>query len=132
MQEEIYHFYSQAGGVMPVFAGSRRPRMVGSGFFATLARYASPILRDLGGRVLRVAARTARDVISGPPQRSLGDTLLQHTGREVVDALQSPTSAEPSSSSINKQVGSSLPHRKRPSAVDIFTALKRHRRRRLK
>ena len=61
--------------------------MMNSGFFATLARYALPILREIGGRVLRVAGRTARDFLSGQHQ-SLGDTLLQHTRREVSDAFQ--------------------------------------------
>ena len=100
-----------------------RPRMMGSGFFATLARYALPILREIGGRVLRVAGRTARDILSGQHQ-SLGDMLLQHTRREVSDALQPPDS------SINKQEGTSLPVRKRPSPADNFTTLRQRRRRR--
>ena len=82
MQEDIYNFYSQAGGSMPVYVGARRPRMMGSGFFATLARYALSILRDIGGRVLRVAGRTASDFLSGQHQ-SLGDTLLQHKTRGI-------------------------------------------------
>ena len=123
MQEEIYNFYSQAGGYRPVYVDSRRPRMMGSGFFATLVRYALPILREIGGRVLRVAGRTARDILSGQHQ-SVGDTLLQHKRREVSDALQPPDS------SINKQEGTSLPVRKRPSPADIFTKLRQRRRRR--
>ena len=43
MQEEIYNFYSQAGGGnMTVFAGARRPGMMGGGFFSTLSRFALP------------------------------------------------------------------------------------------
>jgi hypothetical protein len=123
MQEEIYNFYSQAGGSgaasMPVFVGARRPGMLGGGFFSTLARYALPILRNIGGRFLRVAARTARDVLGN--QRSLGDALLQHTSREVADVARSPSPP----SNINKQQGTGF--RKRRRALDIFTKLKRQR-----
>jgi hypothetical protein len=121
MQEEIYSFYSQTGGSMTVFAGARRPSMVGSGFFSTLARFALPILRNIGGRVLRVAARTARDVMGN--HRSLGDALLQHTTREVADVARSPPPPLPSN--INKHQGEGF--RKRKRALDIFTALKRRR-----
>ena len=87
MQEEIFRFYSQqSGGSMPVFSGRRRPGMLGGGFFSTLARFALPILRNIGGRVLRVAARTARDVMGN--HRSLGDALLQNATREVVDVAK--------------------------------------------
>lgn len=119
MQEEIYNFYSQTGGSMTVFSGARRPSMVGSGFFSTLARFALPILRNIGGRVLRVAARTARDVMGN--QRSLGDALLQHTTREVADVARSPSPP----SNINKHRGEGF--RKRKRALDIFTSLKRQR-----
>ena len=63
MQEEIYNFYKQSGGSLLVFTGARRPGMIRGGFFSTLARFALPILRNIGGRVLRVAARTAKDVM---------------------------------------------------------------------
>jgi len=127
MQEEIYNFYSQSGGGnMSVFAGARRPGMMGGGFFATLARFALPILRSIGDRVFRVASRTARDVMGGQT-RSVGDALLHHTGREVVDALQRPTAAEPSSPPINKQQGTGS--NKRRALLDIFDTapLKRQR-----
>jgi len=122
MEEEIYNFYSQSGGGS-VFAGSRRPGMVGGGFFSTLARFALPILKSIGGRVMRVAARTARDVVGG--QRNLGDALLQHSSRELTDALKSPSPpSSPSYSNINKHRGGGI--RKRKRALDIFTSLKRH------
>jgi hypothetical protein len=92
MQDEIYNFYSQSGGSMQVFAGARRPGMVGGGFFSTLARFALPILKSIGGRVLRVAARTARDVVGN--HRNLGESLLQNASREMMR-----------SSPVNKQQG---------------------------
>lgn len=123
MQEEIFNFYSQSGEGS-VFAGSRRPGMVGGGFFSTLARFALPILKSIGGRVMRVAARTARDVVGR--QRTLGDALMQHSSRELSDALKSPSPSPPHpSSNINKQQGSGV--RKRKRALDIFTTLKRQR-----
>ena len=121
MQEEIYNFYSQSGGSLPVFAGARRPGMLGGGFFSTLARFALPILRNIGGRVLRVAARTAKDVMGN--QRSLGDALLQHTSREVADVARSPSPP----SNINKQRGEGLRKRKQRELEDIFTTLKRRK-----
>jgi hypothetical protein len=125
MQEAIYNYYNQTGGgTMSVFAGARRPGMMGGGFFSTLARFALPILRSIGGRVMRVAARTARDVMG--QKRNIGDALLQHSSRELSDALQNPSSPPSSSSNINKQHGSGIKKRKR--ALDIFTAsLKRRR-----
>ena len=105
---------------MAVFAGARRPGMLGGGFFSTLARFALPILRNIGGRVMRVAARTARDVMGEQP-RSLGEALLQNTAREVSDFASSS-----SSTPINKQQGTGK--RKRHRALDIFqAALKRQK-----
>ena len=94
MQEQILHFYSRpqvgGGGAMSVFAGSRRSSgsMVGGGFFSTLARFAIPILKNLGGRALRVAARTATDVID--QRRPFGESLRDHTIQEVKSAFPQP------------------------------------------
>ena len=122
MQEEIYNFYRQTGGSLPVFVGVRRPGMLGGGFFSTLARFALPILRNIGGRVLRVAARTARDVMGN--QHSLGDALLRNTTREVSEVARSPS---PPSSNINKQGGDGFRKRKQRPLEDIFTSLKKRK-----
>jgi hypothetical protein len=114
MQNEIVNFYSQSqiGNGMPIFTGSRRP-MVGGGFFGTLARFAMPLLKNIGGRVLRVAARTATDVLDR--NQPVGKSLVDNAIQEVKSVLQ----PEPS---INKQ-GSGLRKRHFPLEDDIFSRL---------
>lgn len=116
MQEQIVNFYSQpqVGMGMPVFAGARRPGgMVGGGFFSTLARFAVPLLKNIGGRALRVAARTATDVLDR--QQPWKQSLVNNTLDEV------KTFVLPSSSSgINKE-GAGI-RRKRHHLNDIFSS----------
>ena len=66
MNEGLYELYSvpQAGGLLPVFSGSRR-HLVGGGFFSTIARFALPILKTLGRSVLRAGAKGATSYLSG-------------------------------------------------------------------
>lgn len=64
MADTIRQFYSapsQNGGNLPVFMGSRR--QVGGSFLSGLARFALPILKNIGGRLFNVAKNVASDVI---------------------------------------------------------------------
>ena len=65
MDEEIFRFYSNSGATTttPVMVGS------GRGFFKKMVKYALPILKSIGGRVLH----TAGDVLSN--RRSLVGAL---------------------------------------------------------
>jgi hypothetical protein len=103
MQEEIIKFYSRpqfGGGSGVVFSGSRR-QQVGGGFFGSLARFALPMLKTIGSRVLNVASRTASDVLQ--EGRPLKQSLLDNTVEEVQSILRkraAPTT-HVSPSSIN-------------------------------
>ena len=112
MQNSIIDFYSkpQIGGSMPVFAGARRYQM-GGGFFSTLARFAIPILKSIGGRVFNVATRTAADVFQN--KRPIGQSIVDNTLDEVKSVLGKR------SSSVNKEGGG-----------DIFTSRYSHFKRR--
>ena len=59
----LVDFYSkpQLGGGFPVFQGSRR--QIGGSFLSSLARFAIPVLKFLGKKVLGVAGNVASDVI---------------------------------------------------------------------
>ena len=59
----LVDFYSkpQLGGGFPVFQGARR--QVGGSFLSSLARFAIPVLKFLGRKVLGVAGNVASDVI---------------------------------------------------------------------
>ena len=127
MQQEISQFYSQSqlgNGSMPVFVGSRRGQM-GGGFFSSLARFAIPILKNIGRGALRVVGKTATDVLDH--QRPLGSALVDNALREVQSAMfSSPTD-------INKQEGRGSGRKRKLffKEEDIFskTAKKRRRRR---
>ena len=108
MQDNIFDYYRKPGNVTSIATGG----MVGGGFFKTLTRYALPLLKSIGERVLRVAARTAQDMVGH--RRSLGEALLQHGTRELVDAAPSE---------INKISQT----RKRKRALDIFSSLKQRK-----
>lgn len=103
MQEEIIKFYSRpqfgGGGVGVVFAGSRR-QQVGGGFFGSLARFALPILKSVGSRILGVAARTASDVIQDG--RPLKQALLNNTLEEVQSVFRNRSSTPSATTPINK------------------------------
>lgn len=60
----LVDFYSkpQLGGGFPVFQGSRR--QIGGSFLSSLARFAIPVLKFLGRKVLGVAGNVASDVIN--------------------------------------------------------------------
>jgi hypothetical protein len=62
--EILVDFYSkpQLGGGFPVFQGSRR--QIGGSFLSSLARFAIPVLKFLGRKVLGVAGNVASDVIN--------------------------------------------------------------------
>lgn len=59
----LVEFYSkpQLGGAFPVFQGTRR--QIGGSFLSSLARFALPVLKFLGKKVLGVAGNVASDVI---------------------------------------------------------------------
>jgi hypothetical protein len=99
MEHQIIRFYSQptasmsgggGGEIMQVFSGSRR--MSGGGFFSSLARFALPLLRNIGGRALRVAARTATDVLDNqrPLRQALVDNALQEVRSVARDINKQP------------------------------------------
>jgi hypothetical protein len=117
MQDQIFQFCSQpqlGGGGMPIFMGARHPGMlVGGGFFSTLARFALPLLKNIGGRALRVAACTATHVID--QRRPLGDSLMQNTLQEVKSAFQKPSDA-----TINKVGGGARRKRKQQQPTSDF------------
>jgi hypothetical protein len=120
MQQEIAQFYSQSqlgNGSMPVFVGSRRGQM-GGGFFSSLARFAIPILKNIGRGALRVVGRTATDYLDH--QRPLGAALVDNALREVQSAIFSPTE-------INKQEGSGHSRKRKLEADDIFTNKRRRK-----
>ena len=112
MQNSIVEFYSQpqTGGSMPVFAGARRYQN-GGGFFSNLFRFAVPLLKRIGGRVLNVGMRTATDVLQN--NRPIADSLINHTLDEVKSVINRPRD-----SSINKE-----------GAGDIFNSYLKRRRR---
>ena len=83
---------------MPVFAGARRYQM-GGGFFSTLARFAIPILKSIGGRVFNVATRTATDVFQN--KRPIGRSIVDNTLEEVKSVFRP-------SSTINKEGGGDI------------------------
>ena len=60
----LVDFYSkpQLGGGFPIFKGTRR--QVGGSFLSSLARFAVPILKFLGKKVLGVAGNVATDVLA--------------------------------------------------------------------
>jgi hypothetical protein len=108
MQQDIFNFYCQSGSGGAIFVGSRRPGMVGGGFLGTLARFALPILRNIGGRVLGVARRVAQD------PRQVAETIVDTMTRRSV------------SPDINKQYGTGRAHqrrrhRRRNPSPNIFT-----------
>ena len=97
MDDQVVDFYSspQIGGSMSYFAGARR----GGGFFSTLARFALPILKNLGGRAINVAAKTATEALDG--RRPFKEALVNNTMDEVKSVFASKRPA--AAASINKE-----------------------------
>ena len=85
MDEALYHTYSQSGGALPVFSGSRR-HMVGGGFFGTLMRYAIPLIKNIGRRSLGAVSRGATQYLSG--NKDLGSAMVDEFAGEAVDLAQ--------------------------------------------
>ena len=77
ISDSIAQAYSQEGGDLPFFVG----KQYGSGWLRTLARVAFPILK----RVVRVAGRTADDMIYDNKdwKSSLKDNAMEEVGRAV-------------------------------------------------
>jgi len=125
MQEEIIKFYSRpqfgGGSAGVVFSGSRR-QQVGGGFFGSLARFALPMLKTIGSRVLNVASRTASDVLQ--EGRPLKQSLLDNTMDEVQSILRKRSSPTTSSAPINN---GELEGRGYFQQNDIFNNIKRAR-----
>lgn len=86
MSDSVKNFYSspsQYGGGLPVFTGSRR--QIGGSFLSGLARFAMPILKFLGGRVLNVAKNVANDVIM--ENKPVKSSLKEHGLNEIKKVL---------------------------------------------
>jgi len=77
ISDSITQAYSQEGGDLPFFVG----KQYGSGWLRTLARIAFPIIK----RVVRVAGRTADDVIN--ENKDWRTSLKDHTFDEVGNAV---------------------------------------------
>jgi hypothetical protein len=77
ISDAIAQAYSQEGGDLPFFVG----KQYGSGWLRTLARIAFPIVK----RAVRVAGRTADDVINTNKdwKTSLQDNTLEEVGNAV-------------------------------------------------
>lgn len=113
ISDSIAHAYSQEGGDLPFFVG----KQYGSGWLRTLARIAFPIVK----RVVRVAGRTADDVINS--NKNWRSSLQDNAFDEVGDAFEEVGNAV--GSTINRAVNS----RKR-NASTVPPLLKKRRRRR--
>ena len=83
ISDSITEAYSQEGGDLPFFVG----KQYGSGWLRTLARIAFPILK----RVVRVAGRTADDVINANKnwKTSLQDNAMDEVGEAVGTTINS-------------------------------------------
>lgn len=84
--DSIVEFYSQPqlGGGFPVFQGSRR--QIGGSFLSSLARFALPILKFLGKKVVGVASNVASDVID--KKISLRESIPKRAKEGVMDTLR--------------------------------------------
>ncbi|GEM_PF-4905664 len=79
MESAVYNLYSgQGGGYLPVFSGYH-----GGGFFGSLAKFALPILKNLGRRALGVVSRGATQYLSG--NKKLSTAMLDEMGDEADD-----------------------------------------------
>lgn len=87
MDDALYNTYvqPQTGGNLPVFSGSRR-HLKGGSFFGTLARFAFPILKNLGRRALGAVSRGATQYLSG--NKPLGSAMIDEFGDEAADLAQ--------------------------------------------
>ena len=86
-----YDLYSkpQYGKGLPVYAGVRRQS--GGGILGAIARFALPVLKNVGRRALNVAAKTAKDFASG--KRGVGEAIKRHAKKEAVSAVSDWTSS---------------------------------------
>lgn len=99
----MYSIYSQPqyGSGLPVYAGARRQS--GGGILGSIARFALPILKNVGKRALGVAAKTVKDVATG--KRGVGEALKRHGKRELLDItnLNKPPPKKRRRKRINKK-----------------------------
>jgi len=81
----LVDFYSkpQLGGGFPVFQGSRR--QIGGSFLSSLARFAIPVLKFLGRKVLGVAGNVASDVINR--KMSFRDSVPKRAKEGIMETL---------------------------------------------
>ncbi len=83
MESAIYNLYSgQSGGMFPVYAGSRG----GGGFFSSIAKFALPLLKNLGKRFLGVVSRGATQYLSG--NKNLSTAMMDEMETEASDLAQ--------------------------------------------
>ena len=82
----LVEFYSkpQLGGSLQVFQGTRR--QVGGSFLSSLARFAIPVLKFLGKKVLGVASNVASDVID--KKMSFRDSVPRRAKESVMETLR--------------------------------------------
>jgi len=78
-------FYSrpQLGGGFPVFKGTRR--QVGGSFLSSLARFAIPVLKFLGKKVLGVAGNVATDVLA--KNMTFGESVPRRAREGLSEAI---------------------------------------------
>jgi len=90
MYEDYYA--KQGGGQMPVFAGARYQRGHGIGnFFASIKRFAMPLLKRVGKfllpRALNAGADIAINVLEGKKFKDTAKERLKNVAKESADRL---------------------------------------------
>ena len=107
----LHTIYSQPqlGRGLPVYAGWRRQS--GGGILGSIARFAMPILKNVGKRALNVAAKTAKDVVSG--KRGVGAALKKHGKREAISAIHNLVGTPPSPTKKSRKVAKRRPKRRK-------------------
>ena len=113
----LVDFYSQpqlSGAGFPVFQGARR--QIGGSFLSSLARFALPVLKFLGKKVLGVAGNVASDVIE--KKMSLRESVPQRAKEGLRETI----------SDVRKQTGLGRKRRRPPANKLIIPPSKRQRR----
>ena len=89
MNDALYLTFSQpqSGSYLPAFAGSRL--QYGNGIFSTIARFAFPILKTLGRRLLGAAVRGGTTYLSGEKKfvPAMVDEFTDEAGNLVEEGI---------------------------------------------
>lgn len=114
MNDALYLTFSQpqSGSYLPAFAGSRL--QYGNGIFSTIARFAFPILKSLGQRLLGAAVRGGTSYLSGEKKfvPAMVDELTDEAGNLVNEGINKIRKRKAS----NQQGENNLISRKRQKA----------------